>query len=449
MLLWIIMTVMTAAAAVWLSAPLLRSLDNRRAAAASELEVYRDQLSEVEREKADGVIEPAQADAAVLEIKRRMLSAERNPAADISKLSLGEQHLSVATVAGIVVLGSVILYANSGRPDLPSVARAPTTLVLGDGAQAPTFRSAQGGSAPAVASAPAVGTAPESAATAPAQSAGTSSLGTVDDMIARLVDRLKKDPGNVETLRMLGWSYFSTDRFVEAADAYRKATQLQPKNPALQTSYGEALVRAGDGTVKADAIAAFDAALAVDSKEPRARYFKGLVKEQSGDKKGALETWIAVLGDAAADDAWATELRARVLELASELGVDVAARLPAPAGGSGVLQALKDQDQRSAAAPAPAPTVRGPTADDVKAAQSMTPADRAAMIRGMVDGLSARLEKSPRDADGWIQLIRSRKVLGEAEAAKASLNKALSVFEPNSPERNRIAAAAQEIGIAP
>jgi cytochrome c-type biogenesis protein CcmH len=70
------------------------------------------------------------------------------------------------------------------------------------------------------------------------------------------------------------------------------------------------------------------------------------------------------------------------------------------------------------------------------------------MIRGMVDGLQARLEKSPRDADGWIKLIRSRKVLGEEDAAKSALAKAVAAFTDDPGEQTRISAAAKELGIA-
>ena len=57
----------------------------------------------------------------------------------------------------------------------------------------------------------------------------------------------------------------------------------------------------------------------------------------------------------------------------------------------------------------------------MRAAEAMAPADRSAMIRGMVDRLASRLEKSPRDADGWIKLMQSRMVLGETELAKQAL----------------------------
>lgn len=459
MLLWIILTLMTSAAAVWLSAPLLRRLDDSRATA-SELEVYRDQLAEVEREKADGAIDADQADAAGLEIKRRLLGAVRGQGGDGKAMSLGERHLAVVSVVGLVVLGSAILYSNNGRPDLPSVAHEPTALVLGDRLQGSTFKSRSG----KVAAVPTNSTAPVGAVTqspaaatgeAPQGAATAGGLGSVDDMIQRLADRLKKDPGNVETLRMLGWSYFATERYAEAADAYRQATTLQPKNAALQTSYGEALVRAADGQVKPDAIAAFDAALALDAKDPRARFFKGLVLEQAGNKQAALDTWIAVLADAGPDDTWAPDLRARITELAAELKIDVSAKLPAapvasapaPASG-GILQKLQNRAAEPEAAPAaPPPIAKGPSADAVKAAESMTPAARQAMIRGMVDGLAARLEASPRDADGWLQLIRSRRILGEIDAARDSLAKAVAAFADTPVEQARITAAAKELGV--
>jgi cytochrome c-type biogenesis protein CcmH len=69
------------------------------------------------------------------------------------------------------------------------------------------------------------------------------------------------------------------------------------------------------------------------------------------------------------------------------------------------------------------------------------------MIRGMVEGLAVRLEQSPRDAEGWIKLIRSRVVLGEADQAKQALDRALTVFDNAPQERNQITAAARELGM--
>ncbi|MBS0243885.1 MAG: c-type cytochrome biogenesis protein CcmI, partial [Proteobacteria bacterium] len=399
---------------------------------------------EVERESRDGAIEPEQAAAATTEIKRRLLAATRETAGKLNQLTLGQKHLSVGLVVAIVVLGSTILYANMGRPDLPSVSHSSTSLVLGESGDAPAFRSSQGSVAvPPRGDAPPTGSA---VSRSPAAGPATPQLGSVDDMIERLKTRLAKDPNNVETLRMIGWSYFATDRFAEAADAYRKAVDLAPGNPSLSAALGEALVRAAQGEVTQAAAAAFDRALAGDAKEPRARFFKGLQLAQKGDKKAALEAWLALAADAKAEDSWAADLRARIEELARELNVSIEERLP-PLGANspgqpGVLQALKEQGAPQTPAP-----VKGPTAEQVRSAEAMSPADRQAMIRNMVDQLAARLDKSPRDAEGWIQLIRSRRVLGEIEPARAALTKALAEFGDTPPEQARIKAAAAELGV--
>jgi cytochrome c-type biogenesis protein CcmH len=76
-----------------------------------------------------------------------------------------------------------------------------------------------------------------------------------------------------------------------------------------------------------------------------------------------------------------------------------------------------------------------------------TPRGRDAFIRSMVDGLADRLEKSPRDVEGWARLMRSRVVLGEREAATTALRKALEVFKDDSTATDRIMAAAVELGL--
>ena len=83
----------------------------------------------------------------------------------------------------------------------------------------------------------------------------------------------------------------------------------------------------------------------------------------------------------------------------------------------------------------------------MQTAEAMPPADRSIMIRVMVDGLADRLEQSPRDADGWIKLMRSRVVLGESELARQALARGLAVFADDAPERDRIVAAAHRLGL--
>jgi len=77
----------------------------------------------------------------------------------------------------------------------------------------------------------------------------------------------------------------------------------------------------------------------------------------------------------------------------------------------------------------------------------MAPSDRVAMIQGMVDRLASRLDQSPRDVEGWIKLMRSRTVLGEAEAAEQTFRFALDVFKDAPREQAQIAAVARELGL--
>ena len=106
--------------------------------------------------------------------------------------------------------------------------------------------------------------------------------------------------------------------------------------------------------------------------------------------------WLALAADTPADAAWRGDLEALIRQAAGMLDVE-----------PGVLP------QRPSLADAPT----GPTADDVAAAADMSPEERMEMIRGMVEGLAARLEENPDDAQGWRRLARSYAVLGEAEKA--------------------------------
>lgn len=98
--------------------------------------------------------------------------------------------------------------------------------------------------------------------------------------------------------------------------------------------------------------------------------------------------------------------------------------------------------QTAATQNSPAPPV------DLASAEGLSDTQRNEMIHGMVDKLAARLETSPHDENGWLRLMSSRMTLGEKDAAKAALTKALAVFSSDADAKNRLSAAARELGIA-
>ncbi|MBR1275966.1 c-type cytochrome biogenesis protein CcmI [Bradyrhizobium sp. AUGA SZCCT0283] len=434
MTLWLICTAMISAAAVLLSAPFIRRYERTRLAAAGQIAVYRDQLREIETEAAQGLIDQAQAESAGLEIKRRIIAVNRAEDTPDTWLAGSERKFALVAVTSIVVFGSVALYAVIGSPDLPSA--TPQAI-----SQRPAFATrsiaTQGLVQPSTTAAP-------EASRGAAQSSST--LPPVEEMIQRVQNRLQKNPQDADGWRLLGWSYFNIERFADAAKAYARAVELRPDFAEYRSARGEALVRDAGDVVTTDARKEFEETLKSDPRNARARFFMGLAKEQDGDKDGAAADWQAVVAEADPSEPWLPDLRQRLKTIRADAG-EVAASKPKLSAEA--MQELLRSSTSPVAPPAEAAGARGPSAQDVRNAETMAPQDRSAMIRNMVDGLAARLEQSPRDAEGWIKLIRSRVVLGETEQAKASLQRALAVFAEESGERTRIADAAKQLGIAP
>jgi cytochrome c-type biogenesis protein CcmH len=432
MTLWLILTIMTSVAAVLMSAPFIRRFGQPSAASTGNVEVYRDQLKELEDEVGLGMIDDTHAETARIEIKRRALAADRMERPVTPNLSSDERNFAAIGVAGIVVLGSVGLYAVTGKPDLPSMRGSGT-------AQRASAAFAQDLSIPesfAASMAP--------ASESQEQLRPQAGLPPVDEMIRRLAARLLQNPKDAEGWRTLGWSYFSMGRFSEASEAYAKAIELSPNIAEIRSARIEALVRSADGVVTSDAKSAIEDTLKLDPKDARARFFKGLAKEQGGDRTSALADWIELQKDVNSDEPWVSDLKKRISELEGDIGTPRPGVPKSTAGGE-LLERL-----RAPGGPQMSQSFeKGPSQEDVRAAEAMLPAERSAMIRGMVDGLANRLEQSPRDADGWIKLVRSRVVLGETELAKRALARGLEVFADDKQQRDRIAAAAQQLGLSP
>jgi cytochrome c-type biogenesis protein CcmH len=405
MTLWIILTVMVALAVVGLVVPLVRRYEAAADSRSATLAVLKDQLAEIDGQEKAGTAAPAEAEALRTELRRRML-AEAREGGEVAR-PYGAQRLGrfAFAMAAVVALAATGLYAMMGRPDLVTAVD------------------------PAAA-----------AGTAAAGAAATEGASDIDGLIRGLEQKMAANPDDPEGWRMLGWSYFQTGRFGESANAYRRAVALAPQGPGYQSAFGEALVQVAQGSVTPEAATAFEAAKALDPADARARYFLAVLKDQRGDRAGALADWIGLLNEAPADAPWAPDLRSFVERIAREDGIDLAGRLkPAPAA------ALPGMPP--AAMPAPAGAARGPSQEEVKAAMALPEGDRQAMVRGMVDGLAARLQASPRDADGWVRLMRARMVLGEPAAATAALRQGVAAFADSPADQQKLREAATSLGV--
>ena len=172
---------------------------------------------------------------------------------------------------------------------------------------------------------------------------------------------------------------------------------------------GEAIVWANDGVVVPEAVRVFRHALETQPDDPVSRFHLALARAQAGEVQEAYEMWLALAADTPADAAWRGDLEGLIRQAAEVLGVE---------------------PELAPSAPGVAEAPSGPTADDVAAAAEMSPDERTEMIRGMVEGLAARLEENPDDAQGWRRLARSYAVLGEPEKALDTLRRAVE-FAPD------------------
>jgi cytochrome c-type biogenesis protein CcmH len=93
------------------------------------------------------------------------------------------------------------------------------------------------------------------------------------------------------------------------------------------------------------------------------------------------------------------------------------------------------------------PTERGPTADDIAAAASLTPDARAQFIDQMVSGLAARLKTNGSDLAGWQRLIRAYVVLGRSNDAVTALSEARRNFSAEPKSLEQLDALAKTLGL--
>ncbi len=264
--------------------------------------------------------------------------------------------------------------------------------------------------------------------------------------VAELKARLAKEPNDSDGWRLLSRSYTLLGEPQKAAEAAQRAAALGAKsgNADAQSAAGEDLVTANGDKVVPEARRLFEAALAADPNDPRARFYMGLAAAQDGHGDAALQRWLALEADSPADAPWLGGLRTNIDRLAKQMGVgaaDLAQRRAALA---------KAEPSSPAAAPAPAAeAVPGPSAGDVAAAAQMSPDDRAAMIKAMVQRLADRLAHEPGDVDGWMRLGRAYAVLGEPQKSLDAYRHAAEADPKRADARAAYANARNAAGATP
>lgn len=375
MLFWVIAAILTLGASLAVLLPLAGGAKGASTSSDHDLEVYRDQLAELDRDAARGLIQPAEAEEARAEIARRILRLDSAGPADKAVTRQPSRATRLVATAAVLVVPLVSwgLYSQLGSPDLPSQPLS------------------------------------ERLAKNPADS-------SVDELVARAEAHLAANPGDGRGWDVLAPVYLRLQRFADAVTAYRNAIRLDGDSAARQAGLGEAIANAAGGIVSADAQTAFEAALKLDPANPKASFYLAMALAQEGQTDKAIAAWQTMLATLPPDSPWR----------------------------GAVQQALVESGNRAVASGQPA---KGPDAADVDAASSMSPQDREAMINTMVAGLDEKLKQNPRDAEGWMKLVRSYVVLGKADQARDALNRGIAVFGADSDEAKKFTAFAASLGV--
>jgi cytochrome c-type biogenesis protein CcmH len=383
---WLVAALMTGAALALVLTPLVRRQRQAPRRADFDLAIYRDQLRELDRDQARGLIGKGQGEAARLEIQRRMLAVSKTgsgdaPAAEIAHGGVRRWLLMAGLGAAIPAL-AVALYLNLGSPGTPGHPYSGMAV---------------------------------SADNANGAAGGNSADQSIEDAIASLALRLEQNPDNPQGWNLLGRSLIALDRHDEAVQALRRAAALSNGNPEALGAMAEAMVFAAEGVVTPDARTAFQTVLAARPDDTAALYYMGMALAQDGRAGEALGLWRKLAAQTPADAPWRADLISLMRRAAAETGVELGDIPSAPAEAETETEA--EAFTQEIPSPGEAP---GPSQEDIAAAADMSPEARMEMIRAMVERLASRLAEEPGDVAGWQRLANAYRVLGENAKAEAA-----------------------------
>jgi len=401
---WIIAVPGLIAAIVWLLRPLFRTPATAARRASFDMQVYRDQLAEVDADLTRGVLGEGEAQASRTEVSRRLLAAaaeEEREAAISSAPKRASQGLAVG-LAVLVLVVSGGLYLRIGSPGYSD---RPLALRAVEDAKARANRPSQS----------------EAEALVPA-GVDPDADPRLIELVAQLEDALKSRTDDVQGQALLADNLGRIGRFADAHAALGEVIRLKGDDATASdhAQRAEYMILAASGYVSPQAEAALTTALTADRTNVLGRYYSGIALAQGNRPDLALRLWEGLLLEGPEDAPWMALIREQIGEMAARAGKPLpeVARLP------------------------------GPSADDMEAAAQMSPEERQVMIRGMVEQLSARLATQGGPAVEWARLIRALGVLGETARASAIWNEAQTDFANDPAAMSLLRSAAVDAGVS-
>jgi cytochrome c-type biogenesis protein CcmH len=290
MLVWIGFAILAAAVTWAVTRPLLARANTKASAPDSELAVYRDQLAEIETERADGLIAGAEAEAARIEVARRLIrTAEEHARLDAipSAREASRLHQAVVYAAAAIPVAAIALYLVVGSPSLPG--RPYATRI-----------------------------------SEPVEQASAA------DLVAKVEAHLRQTPEDGRGWDVLAPVYMRMGEFQQAEDAYERAIRLLGESPARLTGFARAAIMSENGVVNEPARQAYAKLLSADAQAIEPQVWLAIAKEQDGDLAGATAEYRRLLAQEQTKDPWRQLLDERLKVATAKLNGEPAPQAAAP-----------------------------------------------------------------------------------------------------------------------
>jgi cytochrome c-type biogenesis protein CcmH len=402
---WLIAIVLTGGVVAVLVRPLLDKPQGLVADGHEDMQVYRDQLAEVDSDLARGVLSEDEAERTRLEVSRRLLEADKlvraghgaAAGATLSRIMAGAVALGLIGAA----FGVYFWIGANGAPDMPLATRNADMEI------AQAARPSQLDLEAAVGN-----------DTSLAEAAGQD----YRDLVAQLRTTASERPNDQRGQELLALHEARLGNFAAAWTAQANVIALKGEaaDAADYTELAELMIFAGGGIVSPEAEMALSEAIKRDPRNGRARYYSGLDLAQNGRPDIAYRLWRDLLAEGPEDAPWMPPIRDQIGDVARMAGIEEAM-----------------------------PGLSGPSDQQIKDAQSMSAEDQQQMIRDMVGRLSERLASEGGSAPEWARLIRAYGVLGEADKAAAIWAEAKAKFSNDAEAMAGLKAAAAAAGLDP
>jgi cytochrome c-type biogenesis protein CcmH len=257
---WISAIAIALAAALLICLPLFAiRAEGVEAAQPNDAEVYRDQLSEIDRDAASGLIEGEAAAQARVEIARRLIAATRAGAKKDATSGARAMAAVALFLCLVLPLGGLALYARTGIPDAPDF---------------------------------------------PLRARFDNPTPDNNILIRRAELRLEEHPEDGRGWEVLAPIYLSNGRVADAVNAWRNAIKVLGADARRYGGLAEALVVMNQGRATPETREAFAKVLQLAPGDPRARFYLALADGQDGKFDEAIGKFEALKKDSPADAPW-------------------------------------------------------------------------------------------------------------------------------------------------